>query len=56
MVDLMFEMNRELGTALVLITHDPALAERAERVVRLRNGRIVENSKTGGLAPEPLPR
>ena len=55
-VDLMFEMNRELGTALVLITHDPALAERAERVVRLRNGRIVENSKTGGLAPEPLPR
>ena len=55
-VDLMFEMNRELGTALVLITHAPALAERAERVVRLRNGRIADDSKSGGPAPNPLSR
>ena len=40
-VDLMFEMNRELGTALVLITHDPALARRCDRTVAMADGRIV---------------
>ncbi len=39
-IDLMFEMNREAGTTLVLVTHDEALARRCGRVVRLAGGRL----------------
>ncbi|MGH7530351.1 MAG: ABC transporter ATP-binding protein [Gemmatimonadales bacterium] len=40
-IDLLVELNRDAGTTLVLVTHDPALAERANRVVRLAGGAIV---------------
>lgn len=43
-VDLIFELNRELGTSLVLVTHDLGLADKAHRVIRLKNGRILEDS------------
>jgi len=39
-IELLFELNRELGTTLVLVTHDEALASRCTRVVRLVGGRI----------------
>jgi putative ABC transport system ATP-binding protein len=45
-VDLIFEMNAELDTALVLVTHDLELARRTHRIVRLRGGRVVEDSAT----------
>lgn len=38
--DLMFDLNREQGTALLLVTHDPALAKRCQRQLRLNNGRL----------------
>ena len=38
---LLFEMNREFGTTLVLVTHDEQLAARCQRVLRLAAGRIV---------------
>ena len=41
-IELLFELNESMGTALVLVTHDVELAERAERVVRLRSGAVVE--------------
>lgn len=41
-IDLMFELNREAGTALVLVTHDPALAQRCERQVRIAAGTLSE--------------
>ena len=44
-VDLLMNMNRELATTLVLVTHDPALAERAARVLRLEGGRIVADTR-----------
>jgi putative ABC transport system ATP-binding protein len=39
-IELLFAGHRERNTTLVLVTHDPALAERCSRVVRLRSGRI----------------
>jgi putative ABC transport system ATP-binding protein len=39
-IDLLFAGHEQRGTTLVLVTHDPALARRCDRVVRLRSGRI----------------
>ena len=39
-IRLLFDMNREYGTTLVLVTHDESLAARCARVVRLAAGRI----------------
>jgi putative ABC transport system ATP-binding protein len=39
---LMFDMNREAGTTLVLVTHDRSIAARCERQIRIEAGRIVE--------------
>jgi len=39
-ISLLFDMNREFGTTLVLVTHDEGLASRCGRVVRLAAGRI----------------
>ncbi len=40
-IDLMFEMNAEQGTTLMLVTHDEALARRCGRLIRLEAGRMV---------------
>jgi putative ABC transport system ATP-binding protein len=40
-IQLLFEMNREYGTTLVMVTHDENLAARCGRIVRLAAGRIV---------------
>jgi putative ABC transport system ATP-binding protein len=41
---LLFELNRDAGTTLVLVTHDVELAQQTQRIIRLRGGRIVEDS------------
>ena len=41
-MDLMFEMNRESGTTLVLVTHDRAIAERCDRQLLIEAGRLVQ--------------
>jgi lipoprotein-releasing system ATP-binding protein len=38
--ELMLELNREIGTALILVTHDPRLAARAGRTLELTNGTL----------------
>ncbi|MEN9711803.1 MAG: hypothetical protein RLY90_64 [Pseudomonadota bacterium] len=41
-MDLMFELNAELGTTLVLVTHDLKLAERCQHFIEIEAGRIVD--------------
>lgn len=41
-IEILFELNREAGTALVLVTHDLELARLTDRTIRLRNGEMVE--------------
>ncbi len=43
-IDLLFRLNRDKGTTLVLVTHDEHIADRCERLVRLEAGRVVEDS------------
>ena len=47
MVDLIFGLNRERGTTLVLVTHDLELAARCQRILRLKNGAIFADERTG---------
>ncbi|MBM4185753.1 MAG: ABC transporter ATP-binding protein [Gemmatimonadetes bacterium] len=42
-VDLMTGLNREIGTTLVLVTHDRDLAAKARRMIRLADGNVVED-------------
>lgn len=39
-VEILFELNQSSGTALVLVTHDVELAERSQRIIRLKGGTI----------------
>ncbi len=56
-LDLLFRINRERGIAFLLVTHDPALARRCDRIVRMRDGRVVDDGlattapATEGAAP-----
>lgn len=43
-VELMFDLARKQGTAVVLITHDPSLAARADRVFTMTSGELVETT------------
>ncbi|MCM0609722.1 MAG: ABC transporter ATP-binding protein [Ideonella sp. WA131b] len=44
-MDLMFDMNREAGTTLVLVTHDRAIAARCDRQLRMEAGRLSEQPR-----------
>ena len=42
--ELLFSLNREEGTTLILVTHDLELAQRTQRIIRLRNGAVLSDS------------
>ena len=43
-IELMSELNREVGTTLILVTHDQSLAGRAGRIVRLHDGALLSDT------------
>ena len=45
MVDLIFGLNRERGTTLVLVTHNLELAHRTQRIIRLRSGAVASDER-----------
>lgn len=47
-IDLLFELNADVGSTLVLVTHDDQVARRCQRVVHLYQGRLVENPLVEG--------
>ena len=55
-MELMFELNREAGTTLVLVTHDAEIAARCERQLRIEAGRLSDDRGTGIAAPAGAPR
>ena len=54
-VELLEALNRESGTTIVLVTHDLGLAGRAERIVRLADGLVVEDTGSGEPGAENGP-
>jgi len=43
-IDMLFDLNAESGTTLILVTHDESLAERCDKRIHLQEGRVVEPS------------
>jgi putative ABC transport system ATP-binding protein len=50
-MDLLLSLNRERGTTLIIVTHDPTIAAQTERVIRLIDGILDEESN--GSVPKP---
>lgn len=46
-VELLIELNKEAGTTLVIVTHDLELANKAQRILRLKGGKVMDNQKLG---------
>ena len=49
---LLFDLNREAGTTLVLVTHDLELAEKTNRIIRIKGGHIVSDEATALIRNE----
>jgi putative ABC transport system ATP-binding protein len=45
-VHLLFDLNKEAGTTLILVTHDLDLASKTQRIIRIKGGRIVSDEPT----------
>lgn len=45
-VNLIFDLNKEAGTTLILVTHNPELAAKTDRIIQFKGGRIISADKT----------
>ena len=46
---LLFDLNKEQGTTLIIVTHDLDLARRTQRIIKLKSGKIVEDVLSNGV-------
>jgi ABC-type lipoprotein export system ATPase subunit len=53
-MELMHRLNRDLGTTFIVVTHDPAVARQTDRVLIMRDGRIVHEHTVGTPFEEDL--
>ena len=53
-LDLLLSLNQREQTTLVLVTHDQALASRADRIVTLRDGQVVQDQLASEIAGQPV--
>jgi putative ABC transport system ATP-binding protein len=42
-MELLLKLNRERGTTLIIVTHDPNVAAQTHRIIRLRDGKVEES-------------
>ncbi len=49
-VNLIFDLNKEAGTTLVLVTHDAELAARTQRIIKIKGGKVVSDEPTMAIA------
>lgn len=45
-IELMFGLNKEAGTTLILVTHDADLASKTQRIIRIKGGKIISDERT----------
>jgi ABC-type lipoprotein export system ATPase subunit len=59
LIDLMRRMNRERGVTFVIVTHDMEIANRTDRIIRLKDGKVLADERItasiGSLAGAPIP-
>jgi len=53
-IQLLFELNREFGTTLVMVTHDNRLAERCDRIIAIEAGRIKNPNPKDPISKDPI--
>ena len=53
-VSLMQELNRELGSTFIVVTHDPSVARQADRILTMCDGKIVDEHRVGTPFEEDL--
>ena len=51
-VHLIFNLNKDAGTTLVLVTHDLELASRTGRIIKLKGGKLVSDERTAAQSPQ----
>ena len=44
-MELILKLNKDLGTTIILVTHDPRIGEQAQRIIRISDGKIVEEEE-----------
>ena len=59
LIDLMRRMNRERGVTFVIVTHDMEIANRTDRIIRLKDGKVLSDdpitASNGSLSGSPVP-
>ena len=53
LIDLMRRMNRERGVTFVIVTHDMEIANRTDRIIRLKDGRVVSDERITASSGSP---